>query len=46
MVTLTRCITMVELLLEGKLTGKPDGVIKVDVSMKKYQQQKYHIRHR
>ena len=34
MVTLTRCITIVELLLDGKLTGKPEGVIKVDVSIK------------
>ena len=25
---------MLELLLEGKFTGKPDGVIKVEVSMK------------
>jgi hypothetical protein len=28
-------MTIVELLLEGKLTGRPDGVIKVEVSMKK-----------
>jgi hypothetical protein len=34
MVTLTRCITIVELLLDGRFIGKPDGVIKVDVSMK------------
>jgi len=25
---------ILELLLEGKLTGKPDGVIKVEVNMK------------
>ena len=34
MVTLTRCITIAELLLDGRLIGKPEGVIKVDVSMK------------
>ena len=34
MVTLTRCITIVELLLDGRFIGKPEGVIKVDVSMK------------
>ena len=34
MVTLTRCITIEELLLDGRFIGKPDGVIKVDVSMK------------
>ena len=40
MVTLTRCIIMVELLLDGKLIGKPDGVIKVDVNMKKINNRK------
>ena len=28
-------MTIFELLLEGKLTGKPDGVMNVEVSIKK-----------
>jgi hypothetical protein len=34
MVTLIFCITMVDDLLVGKLTGKPVGVTKLEVSMK------------
>lgn len=34
MVTLTFCITISEDLDEGKLTGRPEGVIKEEVSMK------------
>jgi len=35
MVMLTFCITILELLLDGRLTGNPDGVINDEVSMKK-----------
>jgi hypothetical protein len=35
MVTLFFCITIFEAAAEGKFTGKPEGVIKEDVSIKK-----------
>lgn len=40
MVTLTRCITIVELLLDGRFTGNPDGVTNEAVSIKKISSRK------
>lgn len=38
--TLTFCMEMVDVLLLGKLTGKPEGVTKEEVSMKKISNKK------
>jgi hypothetical protein len=40
MVTLTRCITILEVLLEGKFTGSPEGVTNEEVSIKKMSSRK------
>src|SRR5690554_116050 len=39
-VTVTSCMMMSEVSLDGKLTGKPDGVIKEEVSIKKISNRK------
>lgn len=39
-VTLIFCMTMLELLLVGKFTGKPEGVINEEVSIKKINNRK------
>src|SRR5690606_11726469 len=40
MVTVTSCIMISDVSLEGKLTGKPDGVIKDEVNIKKINNRK------